>query len=124
MLKMYMEEKLIVYLMYLKITPNLKGYTYIKEAVMRICQDNDKKNKMSNNLFKELSEEYGDKVSLLDRSLRHAVDVSYKRNGIKDFERVTRVDFSENKPSAKEIICVLVEILKLDLYDKFQTLIK
>ena len=122
MIKCYMEEKLIIYLMQLRITPNLKGYAYIKEAAMRVCQNSSKKSHMSNNLFKELSEEFGDKVNLLDRALRHAVDVSFKREGISYFEKVTQIMFSENKPSAKEIICVLAEMLKLDLYQKYNYL--
>lgn len=119
MIRAFMEERLIVYLMQLKITPNLKGYAYIKEAVMRVCENSEKKHNMSTNLFKELAEHFGNKVSLLDRSLRHAIEVSYKRGGIEEFERVMDINISSHKPSVKEVICMLAEKLRLDLYRAF-----
>lgn len=117
--KCFLEEKLIVYLMQMKITPNLKGYTYIKEAALRVCENSSKKRQMTNVLFKELAEEFGEKPSLLDRALRHAIEVSFKRNGIHDLERMISVYFTEKKPSPKEIICILAEKLNLDLYQEF-----
>lgn len=114
----FIEIRLIVYLMLLKITPNLKGYTYFKEVVKRICIDRMKKYQMAE-LFKEVALSYHEKPSLLDRSLRHAIDVSYKRSGIADFERSMKIGFAGNKPTVRELICVLVEQLTIELNQAF-----
>jgi len=119
MQRLYMELQLMTYLMYLRIMPNLKGYTYLKEAALRLCEDEKLKFHMSNTLYKELADRFGEKVSLFDRALRHAVEVSYRRDGIQQFEKKLKIDFSERKPSAKEIICVLAEKIKMDAYEKF-----
>lgn len=119
MIKLFIEEKIMVYLMLLKITPNLKGYKYIKAAVMKICEDESLKYQMANKLYKEIAPEFGEKPSLFDRALRHAVDVSFNREGIHQFERAAKVYFSMPRPSAREVICVLAEKLRIDVYNEF-----
>ena len=117
--ELYMEEKIMIYLMHLKITPNLKGYKYMKEAALRLCKNSGKKYYKTNELIKELSSEMGEKASLYDRAIRHAVEVSFKRDGIRAFERFMRIDFSVSKPTAKEILHVLAEKLKVEVGQKF-----
>lgn len=108
------EENLTIYLLVLKITPNLKGYDLIKEGVRKILQDSSKKHNMSQGLYFELAEDFGFDIDLVDRAMRNAIDVSYKRGGICDFERTYNIDFSSPKPTPKELICILSEKIVLD----------
>lgn len=110
-----MELKSIFYLMLLQITPNLKGYRYFKEAIIKVCEDGSKKHNMSKVLFKELAEMTGDNVSVVDRTLRHALKKGYERNGIKILRRELDLEIDDDKPSVKEIICLLAEKLALDI---------
>lgn len=116
MKRLYLEAQLIIYLIVLRITPNLKGYNYLKEAVLRVCEDDSKKIKMSNNLYLELARDFNEKPALIDRALRHALEVAYKRDGFIEFERFTKFNFICEKPTAKELICFLAEKLNLDYY--------
>ena len=115
MKRAFMEERLIVYLMILKITPNLKGYRYIKEAAMLVCENGANTYRTTKNLFKEIAEIFGEKQTLLDRALRHAIEVSYKRDGIEAFEKATNISFFDDKPSVKDVVYVLAEKLSIDL---------
>lgn len=115
MKEIFIEEKLIVYLMMLKITPNLKGYTYMKETVKRLCMHEEKKMHMTTGIYREVAEYFHEKPSLFDRALRHAVEVSYKKNGIEDFERATKFEFPIPKPTARDVICMLAEKVAIDL---------
>ena len=81
------EEKLSLFLIMLKISPNLKGYTFFKEGAKKIINDNDKKFKVGVGLYQEIASDNGVKLDIVDRAMRHAIEVSYKRNGIADFER-------------------------------------
>lgn len=108
------EEKLTIYLLVLKITPNLKGYDLIKEGVRKILQDTSKKHNMNQRLYLELANAFNFDMDLVDKAMRNAVDVSYKRGGICDFEKGFNIDFSSPKPSPKELICILSEKIILD----------
>ena len=102
-------ERLSVYLMVLKITPNLKGYQILKDCALRVYEDSAKKHRIHENLYLDLAERYNQNATLIQRALRHAIEVSSKRNGIKDFERLMDIEFFDDKPSPRELICVLVE---------------
>ena len=105
----FLEERLSVYLMILKIAPNLKGYYFLKEGVKKIAQDTSKKFNVGNGLYTEIAQENGIKKDLVDRAMRHAIEVSIKRNGISDFERVMSVSFKTDKPTPRELLCILAE---------------
>ncbi len=104
-----LEERLSVYLMLLKITPNLKGYTYMKECAKQIFVDSTKKFNIQEKLYKDVGEMYNEKSTIIERSLRHAIDASLNRDGIKDFEKFMKMEFYNEKPSPRELLCVLVE---------------
>ena len=106
----------MVYLMQLSITPNLKGYHYIKAASLEISKDENKKIKMRSRLFIELSNFFNEKPLLFERAVRHAVEVSYKLKGIERFEKSLHIRFSQEKPSVGELICVLAEKANLEYY--------
>lgn len=108
------EERICTYLMTLKITPNLKGYAYFKECAMRIYIDTDKKFNIHSNLFNELALQFNEKQELIERSLRHAIMVSIKREGLKDFERITKYEFCSSRPSLRELLCVIVECASIE----------
>ena len=108
------KERISVYLMILKITPNLKGYTYLRECALRIFQDASKKFDIHHNLYVELSEEFNEKITLIERSLRHAIDVSLRRGGIDDFERLMKYEFCKSKPTPRELLCIIVELASME----------
>ena len=113
-MRSFIEMRMIVYLLVLKITPNLDGYKYLKEAVIRVCEDFTKKYNMTKILFKEISDKEGKNVFVVDRALRHALKRSYDQDGILALERKMDFDFASPKPSAKEVICALAEKLSME----------
>ena len=106
--------QLTVYLMVLKIPPNLNGYSYIKSGITKIVKDLSKKHNVNNRLYNEIAEEFNVPKSLIDRSMRHAIKVSVKRNGISDFEKYSSIEFSSENPTPRELISMLSEIAILD----------
>lgn len=109
------EEKLIIYLSYLKIAPNLKGYACMKKCVKRILEDPLKKRNMTNVLYKELAQEYHMASNLIDRAMRHALLVSFKKDGVEEFEEKTGYTFPSCRPTPREAVCLLAELVRMDL---------
>ena len=112
------EERLSVYLILLKITPNLMGYDFFKQGAEKIIQDGEKKFNVGVGLYNEIACDNGVKPDRVDRALRHAIDVSYKRNGLCDFERAMHIRFSMGRPSPKELLCLLAEMVNREVGKK------
>ena len=108
-LDLLIEERLSLYMIMLKISPNLMGYDFFKEGAKRIIKAADMKCKVGVRLYNEIGNDCGVRQDIVDRALRHAIDVSYKRNGIYDFERIMHHRFSMVKPSPRELLCFLAE---------------
>lgn len=105
----FIEERLSLYLMLLKITPNLKGHAFFKECAKKILDDPTLKFNIHDKLFKNIADMFDETIYMVARSLRHAIEVSLKREGIRDFERYTKVELFNPKPSPRELLCILVE---------------
>ncbi len=113
-IEVFIEERISMYLMLLKITPNLKGYKYFKECIKQIYLDSTKKFNIQEKLYNKIAEKYQEKAYNIDRSLRHAIVVSASKDGIADFEKYMHFEFYNEKPSPRELLCVLVEKVIVD----------
>lgn len=112
---LFLEERLTIYLLILKISPNLRGYAFLKEGVKKNVEDSTKKHNVNNRLYSELASEFEISQDLIDRAMRHAIDVSYKRGGIVDFEKRMKIDFSNDKPTPRELLCTMAEKVMVEV---------
>lgn len=116
--ELFLEERITIYLLILKITPHLRGHDIFKNGVKKIVEDISKKHNVKNRLYNEIAEENNMAVDLIDRAMRHSIDVSMKRNGISEFEKRVKVDFKNLKPTPRELLCTMAEkiIVEYNLY--------
>ena len=111
-----LEKEMALYLLILKISPNLKGYAYLMRGACMIAQDMSKKHNVTNRLYYEISQEFHVNKGMIDRAIRHAIEVSIKRNGIADFEKFSSFGFSSDKPTPLELLSILAEKAVIDKY--------
>lgn len=109
-----LQLQLNTYMMVLKISPNLKGYSYLVDGAFKIIKDMTKKHNVNKRLYAELAEEYNVDKDLIDRAMRHCIIASKRKNGLEDFEKYSRFEFSCEKPTPRELLCVLAEKATLD----------
>lgn len=112
--KTFVEERLMISLMLLKIYPCLKGYVYIKEGVKRILQDSSLKYNLHRRLYKDLSSNFKESEELIDRGMRHAINTGIKRKGIPAFEKNTKFHFSDSRPTPRELLIILAESIRFE----------
>lgn len=112
--EIFIEEKVFCYLLLLKISPSLKGYEFIKQGVRLLLKDPTKKNCVYKRIYREISESFNIKESLVDRAVRHSIKASTSRAGVRDFEMVTHRQFVSQYPSPREIICMLAELVRIE----------
>lgn len=110
----FVEEQLMIYLFLLRVNPSLKGYTFIKEAIKQILNEPSKKFSLHKWLYRDISEKYNETEENVDRSIRHAIEVAYKRNGFVEFEKATKIHFSYCKPAPRELLAMLTELVRFN----------
>ncbi len=73
------ETRVEFLLPFLGVPTNLKAYEYIKYALIEVCKDENKIQKITTGLYKEIADKYDSTPSRVERSMRHAIDITFTR---------------------------------------------
>ena len=95
---------------------HIKGYQYLREAIMMVIKDTDVINQITKQLYPEIADKYHTTPSRVERAIRHAIEVSWNRGDIELMEEVFghSVDYDRAKPTNSEFIVTLSDKLRLE----------
>lgn len=94
----------------LGILPGVKGYYYLKTAIMEVYEDCEKADGVTKKLYPYIAEKYGTNAGKVERAIRHAIDVSWLKEP-KGYKEVFGFDFLK-KPTNRQIISQIAEYIK------------
>lgn len=102
----------------LGIPSHIKGYQFLRDAVNMLFDNPDIIGGITKELYPELATKYNTTVSRVERSIRHAVEVSWNRGDIKLMETIFghSVDIDRAKPTNSEFIVTIADKLRLDFH--------
>ena len=102
----------------LGIPSHIKGYQFLRDAVNMLFENPDIIGGITKELYPELANRYNTTVSRVERSIRHAVEVSWNRGDIKLMETIFghSVDIDRAKPTNSEFIVTIADKLRLDFH--------
>ncbi len=102
----------------LGIPSHIKGYQFLRDAVKMIFDDPNIVGGITKELYPELANKYNTTVSRVERSIRHAVEVSWNRGDLKLMENIFghSVDIDRAKPTNSEFIVTIADKLRLDFH--------
>ena len=100
----------------LGIPSHIKGYQFLRDAVYMIYENPDIIGGITKELYPDLADKYNTTVSRVERSIRHAVEVSWNRGDLKLMESIFghSVDIDRSKPTNSEFIVTLADKLRLE----------
>lgn len=107
----YEVERLIIDL---GIPPHIKGFLYIREAILMLFEDEVKIYGVTKVLYPEIAREYGTTGVRVERAIRHAIDVSWNKEGLTPIK-----EFFPNhmkKPSNTEFLAFLFRSIAQQLF--------
>lgn len=95
---------------------HIKGYQYIRRAIMRIYYDIDLLGSVTKILYPEIAKEHGTTSSRVERAIRHAIEVAWNRGNIEAIEEIFgyTVSISKSKPTNSEFIAMIADKLRLE----------
>ena len=99
----------------LGIPSNIKGYEYVRDAIIRLYNDPEMTS-ITKDLYPEIASKYDTSTSKVERAIRHAIEVSSNRGDLDLMEEIFghSVDMDKAKPTNSEFISTLADKLKLD----------
>ncbi len=102
----------------LGIPSHIKGYQFLRDAVKMLFEDPNMVGGITKELYPELANKYNTTVSRVERSIRHAVEVSWNRGDLKLMENIFghSVDIDKAKPTNSEFIVTIADKLRLDFH--------
>lgn len=101
----------------LGIPSHIKGYQYIRSAILMVYDDPGFIGGITKELYPDLSVKFNTSIQRVERAIRHAIEVSWLRGDIDLMEEIFghSVDIDRAKPTNSEFIVTIADKLRLDM---------
>lgn len=96
---------------------HIKGYQYLREAIMMVTSDIEVINQITKQLYPEIASKYNTTPSRVERAIRHAIEVAWGRGQQDVVESIFgyTVSAQKGKPTNSEFIAMIADKLRLEL---------
>lgn len=96
---------------------HIKGYQYLREAIMMVVNDIDIINQITKQLYPEIAQKYHTTPSRVERAIRHAIEVAWGRGEPSTVESIFgyTVSAAKGKPTNSEFIAMIADKLRLEI---------
>ena len=97
------------------IPAHIKGYQYLREAILITVNDMDVINAVTKVLYPEVARRFNTTPSRVERAIRHAIEVAWDRGDIETLQRFFGYTVSgvKGKPTNSEFIAMIADRLYL-----------
>ena len=92
--------------------PNIKGYRYLREAVILVYNDWNYMDAITKALYPDIAKKFDTTGSRVERSIRHSMEVIFQCTNIEVLTSVFSCNPCSRKPTNSEAIACMVEYLK------------
>ena len=94
---------------------HIKGYQYLREAILIAVKDMDVINAVTKVLYPEVAKRFGTPSSRVERAIRHAIEVAWDRGDLETLQKYFgyTVSNAKGKPTNSEFIAMIADRLQL-----------
>lgn len=95
---------------------NIKGYQYLRDAILMTINDNEMINAVTKQLYPEVAKRHKTTSSRVERAIRHAIEVACTRGNEESFYSLFGYTVStlKGKPTNSEFIALIADKLRLE----------
>ena len=96
---------------------HIKGYQYLREAIIIAVNDMDVINAITKVLYPQVAKTFGTTPSRVERAIRHAIEVAWDRGDLDTLQSFFgyTVSNTKGKPTNSEFIALIADRLQLQL---------
>ncbi len=94
---------------------HIKGYQYLRTAILLTIQDSDVINSVTKVLYPSVAKKYSTTTSRVERAIRHAIEVAWDRGDVDTLNSYFGYTIQNNrgKPTNSEFIAMIADNLRL-----------
>ncbi len=94
---------------------HIKGYQYLREAIMMSVEDMDMLNSITKLLYPTIAKKFQTTPSRVERAIRHAIEVAWSRGRMETLEALFgyTINTGKGKPTNSEFIALIADKIRL-----------
>lgn len=95
---------------------HIKGYQYLRDAILMSVQDKDMMNSITKVLYPTIAKNHQTTASRVERAIRHAIEVAWSRGELETIDDIFgyTVNNRKGKPTNSEFIALIVDKMRLE----------
>lgn len=113
--KKTLEEEVTEIIHDVGVPAHIKGYQYLREAIIMSVIDMDMLNSVTKVLYPEVAKKYQTTPSRVERAIRHAIEVAWSRGRVETIEEMFgyTVSVGKGKPTNSEFIALITDKIRI-----------
>ena len=110
-----MEARVTKIIHQIGVPAHIKGYQYLRYAILMTIDDNDVINSVTKVLYPTVAKKYQTTTSRVERAIRHAIEVAWDRGDVDTLNSFFgyTIQNSRGKPTNSEFIAMIADNLRL-----------
>lgn len=99
----------------LGVPAHIKGYQYLREAIMMSVEDMDMLNSITKILYPTIAKKFQTTPSRVERAIRHAIEVAWSRGRMETLDALFgyTINHGKGKPTNSEFIALIADKIRL-----------
>lgn len=116
MMRLQLEREITEILHEIGIPAHIKGYMYLRTAILETYLNVDYLGQITKVLYPEIARRYMTTSSRVERAIRHAIEVAWNRGNIDAIDEIFAytISASKAKPTNSEFIAMIADKLRLE----------
>ncbi|MBQ7973248.1 MAG: sporulation initiation factor Spo0A C-terminal domain-containing protein [Lachnospiraceae bacterium] len=97
---------------------HIKGYQYLREAIMVSVEDAEMLNSITKLLYPSIAKKFQTTSSRVERAIRHAIEVAWSRGRMETLDALFgyTVNHGKGKPTNSEFIALIADRIRLQYH--------
>lgn len=94
---------------------HIKGYQYLREAIIMSVEDSDMLNSITKILYPSIGKRFQTTPSRVERAIRHAIEVAWSRGKMETLDALFgyTINTGKGKPTNSEFIALIADKIRL-----------
>ncbi len=95
---------------------HIKGYQYLREAIMMSVDDTEMLNSITKQLYPSIAKRHKTTPSRVERAIRHAIEVAWSRGKMDTINNLFgyTVSYGKGKPTNSEFVALIADKIRLE----------
>ena len=111
-----LEERIANLFLTVGIPAHIKGYQFLRDAILLAVEDHEYINAVTKRLYPEIAKRNGTTASRVERAIRHAIEVAWDRGDVDTLNGYFgyTIHSLRGKPTNSEFIAMIADKIRLD----------